>query len=78
VRKHKLRRLQRATRGEREMEVLKEIFLRHMEQLDALVAGTEPPPTHPRAAELGAGTFLEGPPAIAGGGSGPIPDLSQE
>jgi hypothetical protein len=76
VRKDKLRRLERATKSGREMEVLKEIFRRYTEQLDALVAGEEMPPTHPRAAELARGTFLAGPPEIAGGGSGPVPDFS--
>jgi hypothetical protein len=77
VRKDKLTRLERATRADREMADLKAVFLNHMAQVRALADGEEPPPTHPRARELGAGTFFGGPPVIKGGGSGPIGDLSE-
>jgi hypothetical protein len=78
VRKDKISRLERATRAGREQQVLKEVFLNHMAQVRALADGKEPPPTHPRAAELARGTFFDGPPVIKGGGTGPVPDLSED
>lgn len=74
MRKAKLDRLERETRSEREMEILKEFFLRHMAQIDALVAGTEPPPPHPRAAELARGTFFDGSPIAISGVADLLPE----
>jgi hypothetical protein len=76
VRKHRLDRLERATRADREMADLKAVFLNHMDQVQALADGKEPPPTHPRARELGAGTFFDGSPPVVKGG-GPVGDLSE-
>ena len=76
MRKDKLTRLERATRAGREQEALRQVFLNYMALLDALVAG-EPPPLHPRAAELAAGTFFDGSPIAIKGTDGPVPDLSE-
>jgi hypothetical protein len=75
VRKDKLTRLERATRAGRERKVLEEIFANGMAQIRALADGKEPPPTHPRARELGGGIFDGRPHAIRGGG--PVEDLSE-
>ena len=78
MRKDKLRRLERATQAGRERKVLEEIFLNGMAQIRALADGKEPPPTHPRARELGAGSFFDGRPhVIKGGESGRVGDLSE-
>ncbi len=76
VKKHRIDRLERATRAGREQEALREVFANYMDRLDALVAG-EPPPPHPRAAALGAGTFFDGSPIVIKGTDGPVPDLSE-
>jgi hypothetical protein len=73
----RLARLERGTRADREMADLKAVFLNHMDQLRALADGTEPPPPHPRARELGDGIFDGRPHVIKGGGSGPVEDLSE-
>jgi hypothetical protein len=57
------------------MADLKAVFLNHMDQLRALADGTEPPPPHPRARDLGGGIFDGRPHAIRGGG--PVGDLSE-
>jgi hypothetical protein len=78
VRKDKLTRLERATRAGREQEVLKEVFANAMAQIGALVAGEEPPPPHPRASDPRfRGEFCGGIHRIAGGGTGPVEDLSE-
>jgi hypothetical protein len=77
VRKDKLTRLERATRAGRKQQVLKEVFLNTMAQIKALADGDEPPP-HPRASDPRfRGEFCGGIHRIAGGGTGPVEDLSE-
>lgn len=78
MRKDKLARLERATRAGRRRGELKEVFLNGMAQIAALVAGEEPPAPHPRASDPRfRGAFCGGRHTIKGGGSGPVPDLSE-
>jgi hypothetical protein len=78
VRKDKLTRLERATRAGREQKVLREVFLNTMAQIKALADGEETPAPHPRASdprfrEEVCGSIHR----IAGGGTGPVEDLSE-
>ena len=78
MRKHRLDRLERATRAGREMVILKEVFLNEVAQIKALADGIEPPPPHPRASDPRfRGGFCGGIHRIKGGGSGPVEDLSE-
>ena len=80
MRKDKLTRLERGTRAAREQEELKAVFMAYMAQVHAVCAGEEPPPAHPRAAELAAGTFMAGSRIVTVGlpDGEPLPDLSEE
>jgi hypothetical protein len=78
VRRGRLTRLERGTQGGREREEMAEVFLNSMARLRVLADGEEPPPEHPRAsAPRYRGTVCGGVHRIAGGGSGPVPDLSE-
>ena len=77
-RRDRLTRLERGLRAGREMEILKEVFLKDVAQIKALADGIEPPPPHPRASDPRfRGEVCGSIHRIAGGGSGPVGDLSE-
>ena len=77
--KSRIKRLERATRQQRNARELAELFLHNMATVKALAAGEEPPPPHPRSSDSRfAGTFFEGHTTIKGREPGtPVPDLSE-
>ena len=70
----RLRGLEQATQGRRDMEISKAVFAYHMECLRAMVDGRPLPPRHPQASDPRyAGTFFSGDLKE----TGPVADLSE-